>query len=165
MKKQTLGVLAVIVALIAIIVLATAGMSRMDRQANLSGTSTVPGADISGGVRELCYEGSHTVIRAVLGSDGTVAGVLDFNPPEKDSLTGTFVGTWQASSMATGLDIEHSYAAEGVNSAERRLIVANDSYALIDWDGPGPIEISTDQIPKADCEQASGSYYQSKGII
>jgi hypothetical protein len=111
-------------------------------------------------VKEVCFMktitdniGTTTLdIKAQLFKDGTVKGSLNFIPTEKDKMTGVFSGTWKASANATGLDVVDNYFAEGVYGTSTRMIVINDDYATIDWDGPGEIEMSSEQIPKINCK-------------
>lgn len=106
---------------------------------------------------EMCFGNDTTVIYAELSSEGDVKGELDYFPQEEDMLAGSFAGTWKAGATATGLEVVHSYAAEGISDTALRTIVITDKHAQIDWDGQrGPAELSGELIPAISCSLIVG---------
>lgn len=110
---------------------------------------------------ELCFANDNTMIQAKLYSNQTTSGRFDYFPISKDTIVGTFSGTWKASATSTALEIAHSYIYEGkgvkfggkITATTTRTIVINDTYALIDWDGEkGPDSLSDQQIQKVACD-------------
>ncbi len=112
-------------------------------------------------VRNFCFQKtvfdetgtSSTSIGATLNPNHTVGGELYFLPSQKDSLYGTFTGTWQANGTTTELNVIQSYVAEGITATATRTITIANSYALIDWDGKGSASTSDEHIPQVDCAQ------------
>ncbi|MDB5244239.1 MAG: hypothetical protein JWN18_109 [Parcubacteria group bacterium] len=93
-------------------------------------------------------------IQATLYSNHSVGGRLDLRPSEKDSLLGTFIGTWKESSGNNVLEVVHAYTGEGVTATTSRTILLADGYAQIDWDGNGPAPYSPEHVPSVYCPSA-----------
>lgn len=73
----------------------------------------------------------YSYVQATLAEDGTVTGVFNLVPAEKDSLKGPFTGTWQTANGVTMLDVIHSYSAEGMQADEARKIKITDAGASV----------------------------------
>lgn len=154
MKKSSIFVILVIIILVLIAAFASSSSNTIRNAMPASET-------VSRDIQEVCFQevtgnqGSYstTTITAKLHPDNSVTGELNFLPSDKDKMTGSFEGVWKASATATGLDVIHSYSAEGVNATATRMIVFNDSYAQIDWMENASAGVSDQRIPKVSCSE------------